>query len=833
MRWLLAAVVSSALFAVAVLGTFRPLRGADGLQYVFVWSGAPAVLTACLLAAGALGVLYVVVVVVARRRAPEHAAAARSGRWLAPSAALGVVALGVLPAVPGVGERGAVAGYFFYDLRWWWAALLAAWVAVRIDRVLGEPVRLRIRRVESWAPALRLLLLDTAVFVAVVAFAAATTPRLRFSAGLHGDEPKYIRYCESWYQGGGCDLSRKKMVADLPLDAPSALTANVGLFVRAVGQNARSLASDLAAFAADPRGFRWNRAKGREGFLTGKNGTGTYQLHQPGLSAFLLPGYVIDRHLLSVNAGYFGEFPSELVMTNVTMLVLLGLSGVALFRLLRRALGSEFVASLAAGVAMLTLPTTAFAFQFYPEVPALLLILVAANVVWFHAASEGEPVTTRQSRLAWARFLGAGAAAGMLTWLHPRFLVISLALAAIGTFRMRGPTRRAFVAGYVALFGSFLGFIYHVTGSWLPNALYQASEGDVAIDPSGIFSNLLAYAVNGTWGMIPHAPWLIGVVPGLVILGRRSVPSALFVGGVALALAATAAGHGLIAAGGTPGRLILAVLPLLVWPVAVLAQRFWSSPAVRAGVLIVVVLSLDAALAYNWSHEKSFGPMRDASLSGWKPNLAFPEIRGDFLNLASPQSVLFLAVAAGIVALTVIAFVTSKETPGERTRSKTGSFAVGALVLVLVVGWSTAATAQRGRWTRSEYLIGDEHARRETAEAMVALDRCRVCFASVRSQVDWTWLEPNPGGAPIVDVGVSQRTVAVEITFGSDGDNSGFGRVQIDFGDGTASPWTGVVGRRTIAHEYQRTGEYRIVISQQLRGGQRVDRRTIAVGGGD
>jgi hypothetical protein len=203
------------------------------------------------------------------------------------------------------------------------------------------------------------------------------------------------------------------------------------------------------------------------------------------------------------------------------------------------------------------------------------------------------------------------------------------------------------------------------------------------------------------------------------------------------------------------------------------------------------------------------------------------------LNLSHPPAVLFLAVAGGLLAVTGAAFLRSRapvQIAGERRKS-TGW--TTALVVLVIVVWSTGATAGRGRWTRGEYFIAADQASREAAGAMVALDRCRVCFASSRSQVDWTWLEPNPGGAPAVDIGTQGRTVTIDIAFGSDGDTSGFGRVQVDFGDGVVAPWTGVVGRWTITHEYPRAGEYRVVVWQQLRSGPRVDRRTITVGGGD
>src|SRR5712675_1686314 len=110
----------------------------------------------------------------ARAQSLQHLAEATSGRWLAPLAAIGVVALGILPAVPGVGERASVVGYFLYDLRWWWAIVLAALALARADRLVGAPLGGIARGIAGWSPAARLLLLDSTLFIAVVGWAVST-----------------------------------------------------------------------------------------------------------------------------------------------------------------------------------------------------------------------------------------------------------------------------------------------------------------------------------------------------------------------------------------------------------------------------------------------------------------------------------------------------------------------------------------------------------------------------------------------------------------------------------------------------------------------------------
>jgi hypothetical protein len=131
MLWLLAACGSSLLVGAVVLGTFVPLQSSDGVEYLFAGPRISTLLSAWLISVAALSSAYAVVLARARARSPQHAAAARTGRWLSPLCLLSGLVFGILPAAPGIGERGAVAAYFLYDLRWWWL--------VRRRRCVGAP----------------------------------------------------------------------------------------------------------------------------------------------------------------------------------------------------------------------------------------------------------------------------------------------------------------------------------------------------------------------------------------------------------------------------------------------------------------------------------------------------------------------------------------------------------------------------------------------------------------------------------------------------------------------------------------------------------------------
>ena len=155
---------------------------------------------------------------------------------------------------------------------------------------MGGPIGRRFASIGTWSPQARLLLLDAVLFVVVTACVGADDALSSVRSRLHGDEPKYTRYCEVWYQGGGFEVSSRKPFRDLPLDGESHVLGNVVLFGRAIREETASMIQDVGAFVADPRGFQWNRARRLEGFVEGKRG-GIYQIYLPGFSAFIFPAY--------------------------------------------------------------------------------------------------------------------------------------------------------------------------------------------------------------------------------------------------------------------------------------------------------------------------------------------------------------------------------------------------------------------------------------------------------------------------------------------------------------------------------------------------------------
>jgi hypothetical protein len=829
MWWLLAACGSCLLFSTAVFGTFVPLQNADGVEYLFAWPPAATILAAWLTAVVGLGAGFGAVRALASSTSSAHLDEARSGRWFRPIAALGVVALGIVPAVTGVGERGAVAGYILYDLRWWWAIGLTGWAIARADRLVDRRLGRIGDGIRNWSSAARLLLLDAVLFVGVITWAVATTA-IRFDNRLSGDEPKYVRYCEAWYQGQGFDISSLALVRDQPLDARPALLRNGALFFSVIPQDIGAFARDIRNFVRQPANFRWNRARSYNGFVSGIH-VGLYQIQEAGTCAMLFPGYFVDRYLLSADSSPDGKWPADLVMTNVMMLLTYGVCSVFLFRFLRNALGSEGLAWIWAAAAMLTLPTTAFAFQFYPELPALLLVLGVSNELLFN---------DRPRPLAAA---AAGAAAGALAWLHARFLLICVLLAAMAvfgrtvgvkadtTYGYTSRARWAFLAAFAVVVFAVMAFDYHVTGSWSPLARMEADGQGIVLNRIGVVLNFIGYGLDRRLGLLPNSVMLVGALPGWFVLSRKSRRLAAFAALLVLALVVPASGYSLDPAGTTPGRFVAAVVPLLIWPVAVLVRRFWASPVVQIVTVALVVISLDTARAYNWHYAKSFGGLRDTSFSGWKAPLAFPVIRGEAWT--SPANfVLFLCVAALIGGLSWGAFVRATR-PASAVATSAWDPAVTGFVFAGIIGLFSAATSANGDWTDPFYLPNDAAARAAAMRALVRTDRC-FCFTSARGHVNWTTMRPNSARSALVSLYPDDLRLTIQVLVVGDGQAPAFGRMRVEFGDGEATAWDGVVTERRIAHTYPQPGTYPVKVWFQLpaRVSPQLHRETIEVRAG-
>ena len=81
----------------------------------------------------------------------------------------------------------------------------------------------------------------------------------------------------------------------------------------------------------------------------------------------------------------------------------------------------------------------------------------------------------------------------------------------------------------------------------------------LSIIPVQMVANLL----DRVWGIVPHALILLAVLVGVIAIWRRRRRDAVASVTIVIALLLTTASHGLGAAGATPGRHLMAIVPLM------------------------------------------------------------------------------------------------------------------------------------------------------------------------------------------------------------------------------------------------------------------------------
>lgn len=789
MKWFMAAALSLTAFLAMIRSVVAPvITGPSRLEYLIL---APTRIELLLLAAGAFALTLAL-------RTWAIGMNFAGGRWMAPLCLLSLSLLPLVAFVPGMARVGSPFVFVGYDLRWWIFTAAILLTAREIDGRLGGPLRARLRWPARWTPAARLLAWDAAIFAAVVAWALITQPVMRFASEPHGDEPKYLRYAENWYQGNGFDLRSKARMSDMPVDAPARVWRNIPLAARATVEEAGSLVQDLKAFAQAPRTFKWNRARGGDNwFVTGKQG-GLYQAHTPGVSAVIFPGYVLDRHLLDLTSGHQGEIPGGLFMVNFTLLLLYALWAVAIFRLLRHLLGSDAFAAALAVLAMITLPVTSFAFQLYPETAAGLALTCV--LIFLLVPRPGG---------ATSRALAFGLLCGFLPWAHIRLSLLSVIAVGYALLPLAGEwrQRRAFIGGWAVMVALMCAYAYRLTGAPMPNAMFAAEGTADPFDASLIAPYFAGYMVDRIWGILPHVPLYLLAFLGLGPLWRANRAHALLFVAMYLSLAIPSAAHSLNAAGATPGRHLVAVLPLAMWPLALAIREWWGSRAFRAAFATLTLLSLQAALAYNWWHTKDTGRMWDVSISGWKVNLLFAWTHGDVWAASRGNFVLFAIGAALILALLAVGLF--RRLPMSSTRGKTLSASMIAAGLVVTAVAGAGAAALTGDAFRDDYTQHPLVGRREALARLAEMERCTFCAASGRGQVNAASMTWNVVEAFDVFVAPGpNRSADLRVVITARDREPAYGHVRIEFGDGTFSPETPIAGVRQLSHTYPRAGTY-------------------------
>jgi hypothetical protein len=702
-----------------------PVQQPEGLEWIFVSASLTEFLTLATIVAGAVALAHLLI----RRVGSSLGSQPRlldweDAAWARPLLWFGVSAIALLSLVAWPGAVPAVLVYLVVDLRWWWTAACLAWAVARADRRLQGTLSAPIA---SW----RRLMVARGIPEATLALLAITwvavpSPHVRYSGGHTGDEPKYMRYLENFYQGLGFDTSQLRPLAALPANFRPQAWANVALAIETLPATVRDLAVDAAAFVAEP-GRPFNRArKSDRGFVIGKNG-GTYQIYNPGLSMLMFPAYYIDRT--------WGprveprrpdqEWPEQLPAVNTFQLMLYGLWGVLIFRLLRRTVETPWAAWAAALTMTLTLPMAAFPFQVYPEVAAGVLLFASAGGILFPGGAR--------PAASWAH----GLMAGFLPWLHVRFGALSLVLGLSAAVLLRHERRRVmwFLAGFVIPWACLSLYMHRVTGSVLPTAMWVTEGSQPVLSLEGAIRGSVAYLVDRDWGLFAHSPVYLFAVAGYWWMARRRPAVALVAAIGFLALLLPAAGHTLNAAGTTPLRLIVAVIPFGAVPLAETIARYGRRPAFHALFGLALILSLDTALAYNRHLVRGMGVLVDWSASGWKTNLLFPMDSRTPWSVSAVNGFLLVFWIAVILVLPAIAVRGGARRPRLLAAWPTSRPRAALAAVLLFALCGIAVSAATGTSLKGRYLIPADEAAKQAAQQLDRVGHCYLCLDSRTGEV--------------------------------------------------------------------------------------------------
>jgi hypothetical protein len=597
------------------------------------------------------------------------AAMARTA-YAAPLSLLALLALPLLLQLDSPPAAVRVLSYFLFDLRDVFVLLVLAACAFGLGARLEWTPDSWVRRPPTW-------LAYCSLGLVAIAFGLASSPPARFESVLAGDEPRYLRYAESFYQGHGIDISQKVSFdrfvpgsADrgrqFLLFADRAAAALTGVF----GDAIRWVRGEYDRFAG-PRS--------RNSFIKGKDG-GIYQLQMPALATLLYPFYYVDRVYLNTESGSRNEFPKRLLVTGTAVLALYVLWGAVIYRFLVRYTGRPLLSWALALTGLTTIPIAPFNFQYYPEVAAGIIVWTALYVALFGR--------DRPPRAAFVH----GVLLGLLPWLHVRFLIVSLVCAS--AFLIRLPhnlrTRMAFAAGYLSLLGLLGTYFYDVTGSVLPTAMYALS-GHGRLDIPGIRNGLAGLMLDRTYGILPYSPIYVLAFLGLwpVLSCRQRGTTWLWIVAGSLVLLA-AAYVPWFAGSSTPARLIVAVVPFALLPLAHAFLLFGKNRifAVVAGLLLVV--SIHNAFAYNAHlNRAALLTMTDESISGWKSVLLFPTFLGRGHGALWPRAYLVAFWLMSATLLTVRSSLRAK--PSRSSASPWTPWSYCALVAAVILILSAAA----------------------------------------------------------------------------------------------------------------------------------------------
>ncbi len=294
-----------------------------------------------------------------------------------------------------------------------------------------------------------------------------------------------------------------------------------------------------------------------------------------------------------------------------------------------------------------------------------------------------------------------------------------------------------FLAGFALPVACLALYAYRLTGSVLPTAMWPEDDGRGVLSWSAMSLNTLAYLVDRDWGLFAYSPVYLLAVPGCWWMAQRR-PAVFWLSAIAfLALLLPAAGHSLGAAGATPMRLIVAVVPLAALPLAEVLARHGHSRLLQVTFALLLVVSLQNAAAYNLHHSKDIVRFVDQSFSGWKATLLFPADAdrfrfsgGDGALLTAWIVILLAMPAAPALFHWARARARAWVPPAYLRVSSIG--ALGLLATIAAVLIATGVAAATGLRRHPRLQMSPPAAAQAIADRIRENGECAICLSSTR-----------------------------------------------------------------------------------------------------
>jgi hypothetical protein len=448
------------------------------------------------------------------------------------------------------------------------AALAASVVALRRDRPSGRAAALS---KIPWAPRTW-----EVGFVAFLGFALLTPERARLWDGHPGNEPKYLRMAVALGHFGSLDVTR----VDGPMEElpTTPISTWLSAALRRAASDSRAFMSALAAGRAAWRPEAVMAVPQAHLTVLGPD-DGAYHVLAPGPSLLLAPALRLDREINRARGT-----PARLA---VALLVWNGLAAAllaALFGLALEAGARPLTSAVVALATALSPPLLFYFYQFYPEVPAALLLVLALRGMLFSRGPWGG-----------ARLLGLGLTLMPLPWLHQKYLPVWLALTLLGVVIavVRMVTVRALLALIVpqaATLALTLYYNFALTGSPRPDALFRAlGRTGVAGDTLG--QGALGLVLDARYGILPYVPWLLLALGGAALASAQMARLRVALAVAAVYYLTVAAATNWTGSISNLGRFVLPLVPLVAVLVPLVLERIAGRPGMLAFALTLAAWS--------------------------------------------------------------------------------------------------------------------------------------------------------------------------------------------------------------------------------------------------